>query len=44
MKRYGGGLIFRVVSNSLDIYTIGFTSNYSLMDDMNFTKFPIVED
>ena len=39
MKRYGGGLIFRVVSNSLDIYTIGFTSKYSLMDDMNKNVF-----
>lgn len=35
----GGGLIFRVVSNSLDIYTIGFTSKYSFMDDMNKNVF-----
>ena len=53
---WGGGLIFRVVSNSLDIYTISFTSKYSFDDmnknvfmpciitGMNFRKFPKVED
>ncbi len=39
VKIYGGGLIIRVVSNSLDIYTIGFTSKYSFMDDMNKNVF-----